>query len=142
MKFDPEKIGLPFKANEKIEWKVIQAIDAVSSSNNEQIVLTLKCRNAQGKEAQIKSYILMWKVKQFCESAGLMEKFVSGELKAADCNGKTGFALAGIEYSKNPNFDDKNVIARFLKPEVRLDEKQAAIECAESKEFFNDDINF
>lgn len=76
------------------DFTVINAVDSISKkSGNPMITLTVSIFDITGKEKTITDFILaafMKKIRHFCETTGLMDKFNLGSLSASDCINKTG----------------------------------------------------
>jgi hypothetical protein len=53
-----------------------------------------------------------WKIKQFAASAGLLERYDSGEIEAYEMVGKTGRLKLKIESS--PEYGDQNKVAFYI----------------------------
>lgn len=68
---------------------VIKAEDTVSKRGNDMIAITLRVYgddvNVLGNDWLIPSSQGMWKVFDFCDAAGLMERYNAGDLTAQDC---------------------------------------------------------
>lgn len=98
------------------EYTIDEAEDAVSKNGNEMIHATLSIYNDAGHKRILHEYFVntaAWKIKQLCESCGLIDRFNSGELEPYELVGKTGRANIVIESSVG--FDDKNKVAAYIK---------------------------
>src|SRR6185503_9161243 len=89
----------PFPAGE-YDFTVEAAEEQTSRNNNEMVKLTLHVYNTEGHKRVVFDYMLdsaAWKIKQFAASAGLLEKYDSGEIEAYEMVGKTGRLKLKIE---------------------------------------------
>lgn len=122
MKFTPTNL-LPAG---DADFETISAEEKKSSAGNDMIVL----RNAIYQGGEIKCYIfdyllelVAFKLRHYCQSTGLIEKYQSGELTANDCIGKIGRCKIDIQSDKDGKHPDKNVIKDYLDrpPEDEMD---------------------
>lgn len=98
-KFNPESVqersfNVP---NGDYPFVVVSAEERISKNNNEMISLQLECDVKLDSKLTVYENLVftekaMFRVKQFCESTGLMEQWQSGELEADDCLGAEGIA--------------------------------------------------
>jgi hypothetical protein len=94
-----------------------------SAKNSGKQMVKLKL-NVHGKEYDRHVYDYFadwfseWKLKHFCETAGLGASYLSGELDPSNDNwkGREGFVRIGIEAGKG-NFKDKNTVEDYLPKE-------------------------
>lgn len=119
------------------------ATDKVSKSGNEMIELKLRIQSPQ--EKIVFDYLLEvmpYKLRHFCEATGLMHKYESATLMAADCMGKSGECLLIID-DKNISYPAKNAVKDYVKKSKKglgapkSEEKAPALDLE-----FNDDIPF
>ena len=131
MKFNPAELGL-FENKTEVDFKIMEAEDYVTKSNpeKEQLKLKLFCRNSTGKNGAITVFVPEWKIKQFCASIGIMDRFEAGHVDPKDCKDKWGRAILGIEKSTDPKWGDKNIVLKYL--------AQADSLKKESEDFFQD----
>lgn len=104
----------PFPAGE-YDYTVDAAEDTTSKAGNEMIKLTLHVYNADGNKRVLFDYLLdsaAWKIKQFAASAGLLDRYDSGEIEAYEMVGKTGRLKLKIESSEQ--YGDQNKVAFYL----------------------------
>ena len=104
----------PFPAGE-YDYEVAEAEDTTSKAGNEMIHITLNVFNAEGHKRVVHDYLLdsaAWKIKQFAASAGLLERYNSGEIEAYEMSGKTGRLKLKIESSHE--YGDQNKVAFYL----------------------------
>lgn len=124
-KFKPEKdedLTTLLKEGEG-QYQVIKAEKKESKNGNPMIKLLLKCWDCEGNQGNIFEYLILndnvfskRKIKHFCYSCGLEEKYESGELNASDCENKYGILIIGIQKDKAGQYPDKNSVYDFLKP--------------------------
>src|SRR6185503_3485511 len=83
----------PFPAGE-YDFTVEAADETTSQkTGNPMVKLTLHVYNTEGHKRVVFDYMLdsaAWKIKQFAASAGLLERYESGEIEAYEMVGKTG----------------------------------------------------
>ena len=104
----------PFPAGE-YDYTVEAAEDTTSKAGNDMIKLTLHVYNTEGHKRVLFDYLLdsaAWKIKQFAASAGLLERYDSGEIEAYEMVGKTGRLKLKIESSEQ--YGDQNKVAFYL----------------------------
>lgn len=101
------------------DFEVIDAIDATSKSGNEMITLSLKLF-VEDETRVIKDWLVAGssrKIRQFCESTGIMDNYNKGQFYAADLPGLTG--RCKIKFDKGGNgYDPSNKVAWYVKPEA------------------------
>jgi hypothetical protein len=127
------------------KYKVVEAVDTVSRSGDDQIKLTLLIIDKQGNERKVKDYLnpkMIHKIKHFCDSNNLKEKYSQGNLEAKDCFGKIGILDLIIQKGKaipddaqGKYFNDQNSVQDYLASD-NVQEKDG------KKEELNDDIPF
>jgi uncharacterized protein DUF669 len=104
----------PFPAGE-YDFTVEAAEEQTSRNNNEMVKLTLHVYNTEGHKRVVFDYMLdsaAWKIKQFAASAGLLERYDSGEIEAYEMVGKTGRLKLKIESSEQ--YGDQNKVAFYI----------------------------
>jgi hypothetical protein len=102
------------------DFEVLNAENAISQKGNPMIKLKLNVFGPDGRGVHIFDYLMeamAFKLRHFCDGAGLIEKYESGKLDAADCVGRTGKAFIRIESDKNGVYPDKNVVKDYWKKE-------------------------
>ena len=105
------------------DFEVVDAKDTVSKAGNDMIVLNLRVYDGMGSSRFVYDYLLdqmAYKVKHAAEACGLLKDYESGKLDAASFVGKTGRVKLTIQASKDPQYDDKNVVKDYV---VKLEEK-------------------
>lgn len=142
MRFEPkteEELSLIFSPN-YYQFEVIRAEDAISqSTGNDMIKLQLKIYdNGSDRVIYIFDYLVSdYKIKHFCDSTQLEEVYKKGELKASDCEGRTGLAKLAIKKDKTGEYQDRNEVKDYapLKKEQKNIKK-------EQYGSFDDDLPF
>ncbi len=102
---------------------VTEAEDTVSSKGNEMIALTLTIYEQSGEQRKILDWILEampWKLRHFCEATGL--DYESGEVKAADCMGKSVTVELKVE-PKTEKYRAKNSVKDYTPVEVPVEQQ-------------------
>jgi hypothetical protein len=114
------------------EYKVIEAKETASKKDGKpQFELLCKVADKNGKTADVKTWIPLWKLEEFCRSGGLDNEFDNLEVTPRDCLKAEGKCIGKIqkgEITDNGKYPDKNIIATFIS--------------CNQKEFKDDDINF
>ena len=100
------------------EIEVIEAEEQTSKKGNEMIALTLQAQHPDGYPVRIWDYLVSvaaatFKIEQFCNAAGLTEKFKAGRLLADDCRGCKVTAKVEIESGRD-NYADRNSIREYV----------------------------
>ncbi|MFK7962200.1 MAG: hypothetical protein AB8G96_16940, partial [Phycisphaerales bacterium] len=91
--------------------------ERVSSKGNPMIALELEPSGHSGsiiREYLVATEAAMFKIKQFCEAAGLLDTFNRGRLTEADCRGAKVRARLVIEEGTD-GYPDKNRVDEFLR---------------------------
>jgi hypothetical protein len=121
-------------------FEVINAKEAISKKGNEMIVLTLKIWDKDGKERILTDYILesfAFKLRHFCESTNLIDKYNAGELNYEDCISKSGkveiIVQEGGAKPDGSKYFDRNSIKDYVKKENKLEL---------ANDFIDDDLPF
>ena len=115
-------------------FKVIEATEKVSKQGNPMIEMTLQCKDASGIKRRMYDRIMalpkmMWKLKHFCEAAGMPEKYESKNISADDCVEKTGVCM-----TQNQKQED-GTLKIVVKDYIEMDPDHMPKE-------FNDEIPF
>ena len=100
------------------EAEVIEAEERTSQKGNDMIALTLQVAHPDGYEARVWDYLVsvpaaVFKIRMFCEAAGLDKQYQSGRLTAKECIGKKVSARIGIEEGRD-GFGDRNTIFEYM----------------------------
>ena len=123
MKFTPmteDKINeMGLLPNGLYDFEVLNAKDQLSKNGNEMIKLTLKVFDKSGKDRIIYDYLLnlestQYKIKHFCDVAGLGEKYKLGEFNSIDCLGKSGKAKIQIQKDKTGQYPVRNTVSDYV----------------------------
>lgn len=153
------------KTNEEIEaekallqpgeykFVVESADERISKNGNPMIKLKLKVKSSEGVTYTLFDYLLtsdkmIWKLKHFCEAAGLENKYNEGAIRDSDCVGREGEIKTEIEESEG--FPPKSSVVDYLineKNESAIEKnkklnEEASKEKPFSSEDFDDDIPF
>src|SRR5262249_13125259 len=101
------------------DFLIFDAIDTTSKSGNEMIHLILDIIN-NNKKYIIHEYLLnneinIEKIRNICESIGILDKYNSSIIEAKDFKDKKGRAKVSI---KNDNDYIKNVVKKYIKKET------------------------
>lgn len=96
------------------DYSVIEAEETVSTAGNDMFKIKLSVKNRFVYE-----YILMtakqaWKLKSFCESIGIIDRYKTGVINAGDLVGCVGRCELGIEPASN-GYDAKNRVKKWIK---------------------------
>ncbi len=107
------------------KYEVVEAEERLSSKGNEMIVVKLDIYDDSGFRRSLKDYLLeamAFKLRHFCESAGLLDKYNSGELTTNELvgvSGKVDIAYqAGDQKPEGGYYPDKNVVADYIVPDA------------------------
>jgi len=105
------------------DFEVIKAEQSISKSGNPMIKLMLKVWDTNGREHIIYDYLvstsnMMYKIKHFCESVGLEDKYKLGTFDENDCVGKCGkvdiIIQKGQSSPNGGNYPDKNTARDYI----------------------------
>ena len=120
MKFQPktnEEIAMEGLLEEgEYRAEVIEAKDETSKAGNGMIHLQLRVFLADGSRRIVHDYLLeamSFKLKHFCEAAGLDAKYAAGELAADDCKGKE--CMVHLIVQKQAGYPPKNAVRDYMK---------------------------
>lgn len=97
-----------------------QTIDRVSKNGNEMIQLVLKVYNDDGRFITVIDYLLesiAYKLRHAAAACGLLDKYETGILTAADFKGKSGNLKLKIDKDKTGQYSDRNGVADYVTPE-------------------------
>lgn len=116
------------------DYEVIDAEDCKSKAGNDQIKVKLNCFGPAGRSQHVYDYLqggaILYKLRHFCASNGLIEKYEAGTLSAQDCIGRCGKVKLKVEPAGD--FPAKNSVTDYIVPK---DE-------AKAKEEEEDDVPF
>lgn len=127
MRFTPKtEAQIQAEANDRNLWprgvydfEVSAASDEVSAKGNDMIKLRLKVFDHAGNTQTIWDYLLeqmMGKFAHACEAMNLTTQFDSGEVEAADFEGKSGQVVLYVQKGQN-GYADKNSVADYVRPQ-------------------------
>jgi len=100
-------------------FEVLEASDGVSQKGNDMIKLRVGILSDDYEKvvSSIFDYLLesvAYKLRHFCDAAGLLAKYQAGTLTADDCVGRTGKCKVAIEKDKAGQYADKNIIKDYV----------------------------
>ncbi len=117
-----------------------------SKSGNPMLKVRIGVMPKEGEERNIFDYLvsteqMMFKIKHFCETIGLEDKYTKGNFAPIDCLNRSGKVKIGVQKGgPKPDgsgfFPDKNSVKDYVKLGEEV-AKEAKVE-----EEFNDDIKF
>lgn len=98
------------------DFTVKKAEDTQSKSGNEMVALWLTVMRDDGVAVEVRDWLLpndrgIIKIKKFCESVGLADRFAAGQFSADDCNGRSGFVRLKIE--QDDDYGPQNRVAGY-----------------------------
>ncbi len=126
MEFDPNdsapRSSFELLPTGEYDVEVMEAEERVSQKGNQMIALTLQARHPDGYEARVWDYLVsvpaaVFKIKMFCESAGLEAQFKGGRLTADECVGRKTRAKIIVEEGRD-GFADRNSVEAYLSPDA------------------------
>ncbi len=127
-------------------FEVVEATNKLSKAGNEMIELKLKVWDDNGRERIIFDYLLesmAHKLKHFCESAGLLDKYEMGNIDEMDCMGKSGLVDIIIQKgNKKPDgsmYADRNSVKDYL---IKEGFTKPKLTLAANNDIIDDDIPF
>lgn len=126
-------------------FKVIKAADQISkNSGNKMIALTLLLTIPDGTKHMVFDYLLEKypkKIKSFCDSVGISEKYSTGKLYPEDCLQKEGFVeikIGKAEEKENGEFyPEKNEVKYYKNKFSNSKKEKQAV-----NELMDDQITF
>ena len=99
-------------------FEVLAASEEISKAGNEMIRVKLAVFGPNGQQAHVYDYLmekLMFKLRHFCETTGLLAKYEAGTLGELDCEGKGGYVKIKIDPA-NGSYSAKNSVQDYVKP--------------------------
>lgn len=135
------------------DFEVYHAEDQTSKAGNSMIKLSIKVFGNDGMYRFVNDYLvhsekMEYKFRYAADACGVLPKYDSGKIVAADFTDRTGKAKVGVEVGKpkddgsGENYPDKNIIKEYIKRQSDLTKglvKQAA---PASNVELDDDIPF
>ena len=98
------------------DFDVLDAEDTISKSGNPMIKVKIGLYIGDKVKNQVFDYLLPAmeaKLRHFCDTTGLLSRYESGTLEAADCVGRSGRVKIVIEPEKN-GYPAKNVVKDYI----------------------------
>lgn len=100
------------------DFDVVGAVEGTSkNSGKPMITLTLRVYAPDGNTTTVFDYLLAsveYKVKHFCDTAGLVNEYQLGILTADMCLNKCGKCKLGIDKDETGKYKDKNVVKDYI----------------------------
>lgn len=105
------------------DFEVIEAADAVSKKGNDMIVVKLKVFAPDGGFRLVTDYLMAkmaFKLRHFCETTGMMDRYEAGGLMARHCEGRSGRVLLQVEPERKSDdgaktYPPKNSVGDYAK---------------------------
>ena len=121
---------------------VSDAVEKQSKAGNEMIELKLSVWDQAGNQRSIVDRLIvmdscMWKIHDFCESAGLMDEYKSGSLTAFACLDKN--VHCKIVRKAQEGFDPKNEVKSYFIPNPKAEKKEPTGVRPQKREPIKDD---
>lgn len=108
------------------DFEVLEAEDTISkTSGDDMIKLKVRIFNEDGDNQIVFDYLLdsmPGKLRHAAAAFGLLTKYENGGFEAFECVGKTGQCKVAVQKDKNGQFPDKNGIADYIVPDVKVPE--------------------
>lgn len=131
-------------------FETLTATAKKSKNGNDMIQILLKVYRGDGTTHLIYDYLMNsveYKIKHYCDSVGLEEKYNQGFLEEWDFKNKCGIAKVYISKDKEGKYPDRNAVSDYLKQNsnvVSIEKKGIKTEPLEKVEEdkFDDDIPF
>jgi hypothetical protein len=109
------------------DFEVIEAADTVSKKGNDMITVKLKVFAPDGGFRLVTDYLMekmAFKLRHFCETTGMIDRYDAGDLMARHCEGRTGRVLIQVEPEQrgkdrdgnDKTFPPKNSVGDYAKP--------------------------
>lgn len=96
--------------------EIVSAEETVSKSGNEMLKLQVRVFHDEGS-VLVTDYLMesiAYKLRHFCEAAGILDIYERGELTDNDCVGHSVQVKLRIEKDKNGQYPDKNAISDYV----------------------------
>lgn len=106
------------------DFEVLDAVDKLSQKGNEMIAVKLAVFRPNGSRQYVNDWLMekmAFKLRHFCYSVGLGEKYEAGDLDAESCKGRTGRVTLKIE--EQEGFGSRNAVKDYAP--VQVDAKPA-----------------
>jgi hypothetical protein len=100
------------------DFEVLTAEDALSKGGAPMIKLKLGVfrNDASGGQQWVWDYLMNsaeWKLRHFCDTVGLLQKYQAGSLAAPDCVGRSGRARIVVQKGQN-GYQDSNKVKDYI----------------------------
>lgn len=117
---------------------------------NKMLEVELSILDINGKECTIKDWIMLdmdemlWKLRHFSATLGLLDKYEDGTLDARDFLNKNGVVRLSIaDYEKDGELRKINRVSDYLQPgKSKGNTAKEGANTSNSETFFDDDIKF
>jgi hypothetical protein len=100
------------------QFEVLEASDQISKrSQLPMIKIKIGIYNGESMRWHVTDYLttsMESKLRHFCDTAGLLAKYESGTLTAADCMGRSGKCKLVIEEDEQGTYPDKNSVKDYI----------------------------
>jgi hypothetical protein len=98
--------------------EVVDAEERSSKKGNAMIALTLEVRHPDGYPSRVWDYLVstpaaVFKIKQFCDAAGLTAEFMAGTLTEAHCRNRKLKAKIFVDGGRD-GYQDRNSIKEYV----------------------------
>ncbi len=122
MEFNPQDAGdrgaFTLLPEGLYDIEVVEAEERTSQKGNQMIALTIEARHPDGYPSRVWDYLVstpaaVFKIKQFCDAAGLTSHFESGRLTVQDCHNRRLKAKIMIEAGRD-GYQDRNAVREYL----------------------------
>lgn len=99
------------------DFEVLDAQDQTSKKGNAMIALKLGIYSGDAVRWHVYDYILeamAHKLRHFCDSVGLLDKYQGGTLSASDCVGRAGKCRLVVQEDKKGQYPPKNSVDDYI----------------------------
>lgn len=99
------------------EAEVFRAEEKQSKKGNDMLVLGLRVFGPGDKTVLVTDYItesVAHKLRHFCESCELLDRYESGELEATECLGQSCTVKLKVEEDETGQYPPKNVVGDYV----------------------------
>jgi hypothetical protein len=109
------------------DFECVEASDTVSKAGNDMIKVTHKVFTPDGGFRLVTDYLMAkmaFKLRHFCETTGMMDRYDAGDLMARHCEGRTGRVLIQVDPERkgkdkdgnDKTYPPKNSVGDYAKP--------------------------
>lgn len=122
MEFNPDDAGdrgsFSLLPEGLYDIEVVDAEERTSQKGNQMIALTLEARHPDGYPSRVWDYLVstpaaVFKIKQFCDAAGLTAEFTAGTLTESHCRGRRLKAKVFVESGRD-GYQDRNAVREYV----------------------------